>query len=82
MSVLFGIWHGPEGLKAIASRIRYRAEILLYELESLCFEIISDKDNFFDTITFDCHASDLSSADQVIAEFHKYGINLRKVNEN
>jgi glycine dehydrogenase len=33
MSVLFGIWHGPEGLKAIASRIRYRAEILMFELE-------------------------------------------------
>ena len=63
MSAMFGIWHGPEGLKAIATRIRYRAEDLLYELEQMGCKIVSDKDKFFDTVTIDCQASDLSTAD-------------------
>ena len=82
MSAMFGIWHGPEGLKAIATRIRYRAEVLVHWLDKLELAIVSDKDKFFDTVTIDVAASDLSSADQVLAEFHKYGINLRKIDEN
>lgn len=45
-------------------------------------KIVTDTDNFFDTITIDTFASDLSSSDNVLAEFHKFGINLRKVDEN
>ena len=45
-------------------------------------EIVTDENNFFDTITIDCAASDLSSADNILAEFHKFGINLRKVDDN
>ena len=45
-------------------------------------EIVTDENNFFDTITLDCAASDLSSADNVLAEFHKFGINFRKIDDN
>jgi len=44
--------------------------------------ILTDPDNFFDTIAIDTNASDLSSADNVLAEFHKFGINLRKIDDN
>lgn len=44
--------------------------------------IVTDSDNFFDTIAIDTRASDLSSSDSVLAEFHKFGINLRKIDEN
>lgn len=82
ISALFGIWHGPEGLRNIANRTRFRAELLRDHLEKMGVEIITDKHNFFDTIVIDALASDLSSSDAVLAEFHKYGINLRKVDEN
>ena len=44
--------------------------------------ILTDPDFFFDTIAIDTLASDLSSADNVLAEFHKFGINLRKIDES
>ena len=52
------------------------------QLNKMGIEIITQEDNFFDTIAIDVAASDLSSADAVLAEFHKYGINLRKIDEN
>ena len=44
-------------------------------------KIITHGDNFFDTIAIDVITSDLGSADAVLAEFHKFGINLRKIDE-
>jgi glycine dehydrogenase len=43
---------------------------------------LTDKDHYFDTIAIDCAASGFSSADFVQAQFHKYGINIRKVDQN
>ena len=43
---------------------------------------MTDPDNFFDTIAIDTRASDLGSSDAILAEFHKFGINLRKIDEN
>jgi len=43
--------------------------------------VITDKDNFFDTIAIDVTESDLGSSDSVLAEFHKFGINLRKIDD-
>ena len=81
MSALFGIWHGPTGLKDIATRIRFRTELLVTELNKMGVQIITHNDNFFDTVAIDVVASDLGSADALLAEFHKYGINLRKVDD-
>ena len=82
ISALYAIWHGPKGLTHIANRVRFRAELLADNLEKMGIEIVTDHDRFFDTIAIDVQASDLGSADAVLAEFHKYGINLRKIDEN
>jgi glycine dehydrogenase len=82
MSALFGIWHGPQGLKDIATRIRFRSELLVTQLKKMGIHIITSSDNFFDTIAIDVSKSDLSSADAVLAEFHKFGINLRKIDDS
>ena len=82
MSALYGIWHGPRGLKDIATRIRFRTELLQAQLEKMGVVLITDKDNFFDTLAIDVVKSDLSSADNVLAEFHKFGINLCKIDES
>ena len=36
----------------------------------------------FDTIVLKSRESGFTSSDYVLAEFHKYGINLRKIDEN
>lgn len=41
--------------------------------------MVTDSVNHFDTITIDAQASGLSSADYVVSEFHKYGMNLRRI---
>lgn len=62
--------------------MRFRAELMTRELNKMGIHIITDPDNFFDTIAIDTDASDLSSSDSVLAEFHKFGINLRKIDDN
>lgn len=43
---------------------------------------MTDGTNHFDTVSIDVKKSGFSSSDSVLAEFHKYGINLRKVDDN
>ena len=45
-------------------------------------EILTDSNNHFDTLILSSRGSGFSSADFVRSEFHKYGINLRKVDED
>ena len=82
MTALYGIWHGPEGLKTISTRIRFYTQMLMTALEDLDIKVITDKNNFFDTLVFEVKASGFSSADKVVADFHRYGINLRKLDDN
>jgi glycine dehydrogenase len=82
MTALYGIWHGPVGLKKISTRIRFYTQMLYTALQQLGIVVLTDKHNFFDTLVFDVKASGFSSADQVLADFHKYGINLRKLDDN
>ena len=81
ISSFYGQWHGPAGIKDMAKRVRAYADILLSELDHMKYTLVTKKDTHFDTVTVDVVASGLTSADQVLAEFHKYGINLRKVDE-
>jgi len=54
---------------------------LISELSKLGYNIVTDKARHFDSVTIDVKASGLESADIVVAEFHKYGINLRRVDD-
>ena len=82
MTAMYALWHKPQGLIAISSRIRFRTEVLRDEFKQLDIKSATHPNNFFDTITVDCKASGFSSADYLISEFHKYDINLRKVNDD
>lgn len=44
--------------------------------------MITHNTDHFDTVTVNVTESGFSSPDFVLAEFHKYGINLRKVDEH
>lgn len=44
-------------------------------------KIVTDSTSHFDTLIIDAKASGFTSADFVAAEFHKYGMNLRVVDD-
>ncbi len=61
--------------------MRNFADILITELKNLDIKIVTDSTNHFDTLILDAKASGFSSSDFVVSEFHKYGMNLRVVDD-
>ncbi len=73
MASMYAVFHGPEGLKAIAQRIHRKTVRLAKGLESLGFEV--QPKAFFDTITVEVGALQGVILKAAVAE----GINLRAV---
>ena len=67
----YAVYHGPDGLKAIASRVHRLTAILAAGLVKLGFEI--ENNHSFDTLTIDVG----SNAQEVLDRAHKQNINLR-----
>lgn len=82
MTALYGIWHGPKNLTKISNRIRFYTQMFMTALEDLGVKIVTDRRNFFDTVVIDVKGTILSSADKVVGDFHRYGINLRKLDDH
>ena len=76
MASMYAVFHGPEGLKAIAQRIHRKTARLARGLEEAGFKV--DPQAFFDTITVD--VGPLQSA--VMKSAVDEGINLRRVGES
>lgn len=74
MSSMYAVYHGPNGLKEIATNIHQNTCLLKHHLEKLGYEIINKL--FFDTITIKADAEKIKS----LAE--KYLINFRYNNDN
>ena len=81
MSAFYGVWHGPEGLKNIATRVNHQAEILHNSLIDLGFTLKTKKDMMFDTITIDVTNEEFD-AENIISHFEKEGINLGVLDKN
>ncbi len=75
MAGFYAVFHGPEGLKAIAQRIHRKTERLARGLEEAGFKI--EPETFFDTITVDVGLLQQG----VLRAAVKEGVNLRKVGE-
>ena len=73
MASMYAVFHGPEGLQAIAQRIHRKTVRLAKGLESLGFKV--EPEAFFDTITVKVGALQGVILKAAVAE----GINLRKV---
>src|SRR5204863_893088 len=70
---MYAVYHGPEGLRAIASRVASRAATLAAGLRAGGVEVAHDA--FFDTVT----AVVPGRAGEVVAAAERAGINLRLV---
>ncbi|PIE14557.1 MAG: glycine dehydrogenase (aminomethyl-transferring) [Rhodobacterales bacterium] len=75
MAGMYAVFHGPEGLKAIAQRIHRKAVRLARGLEDNGFRV--DPKVFFDTITVDVGPLQAAVMKSAVDE----GVNLRRVGE-
>jgi len=73
MASMYAVYHGPDGLRAIARRIHSAAAWLAAELQQARFTLAGG--DFFDTLTVT-----VPSADEVVAQALSLGLNLRKHN--
>lgn len=76
MASMYAVFHGPDGLKAIAQIIHQHAVRLAKGLEKLGFSVESDV--FFDTITVNVGTMQGVILNAAVAN----GINLRKIGED
>ena len=71
MAAMYGVYHGPQGLKDIATRAHNFAGVFAAGAEKLGFKNVTPE--FFDTITLKCP----SGADAVVKACESAGINIR-----
>jgi glycine dehydrogenase len=76
MSVFYGIYHGPEGLKRIANRVHLLAKLLAQGLIAQGYKLHHQQ--FFDTVTVD--VGDNQNA--LIERAEQQRINLRRVDKH
>jgi glycine dehydrogenase len=76
VAAMYAAYHGPEGLRAIATRIREHALRLATSLERAGVKVLDSV--YFDTVTVSVPAR----ADDVVAAALAQGINLRRVDDD
>ena len=76
MASLYAVFHGPDGLKAIAQKVNLNTNHMAKGLKAGGFGIKSE--SFFDTITVDVGKNQKSILDSAVLK----GINLRKIGSN
>ncbi|MGX9355276.1 aminomethyl-transferring glycine dehydrogenase [Roseobacteraceae bacterium S113] len=75
MASMYAVFHGPEGLKAIAQRIHRKTVRLAEGLEEAGFKV--DPRDYFDTVTVDVGLLQRGVLQAAVRE----GVNLRRVGE-
>ncbi|MES2688835.1 MAG: aminomethyl-transferring glycine dehydrogenase, partial [Bacteroidota bacterium] len=74
MASMYGVFHGPEGLKGIAGRVHGLTSVLNDGLKAAG---LNQKNKFF----FDTLLVEVASADKALADCVKAGINIRKFDD-
>ena len=64
MAGMYGVYHGPEGLRYIAQKVHKTANTAVLQIKKLGFEVLND--SFFDTVQIKADTSDIKP----IAEKH------------
>ncbi|CAG8554170.1 14377_t:CDS:2, partial [Dentiscutata heterogama] len=75
MAAMYGVYHGPEGVKAIAKRIHDFTNTLAAEIKHHGYTIKTD--HFFDTLNVHIE----NGSDEIYKKALNAGINLRKVDD-
>ncbi len=75
MAAMYAVYHGPEGLKAIAQKINYFTQAMALALNDMGYSIANR--SYFDTLI----VSIPKAQDLVKFAYEKYNINIRLVSE-
>ena len=75
MSAFYAMWHGPDGLRLIASRINEQTKRLARGLTQGGYEVLPN--NYFDTITVS-----VKDADAIVKKAMEARINLRAISHD
>ena len=75
MAAFYAVYHGPKGLKTIASRIHRFADILC--LGTATKGLVAIHANYFDTLTFNVASLENNSKEEIIERALISGVNLR-----
>ncbi|KAI0079613.1 glycine dehydrogenase [Panus rudis PR-1116 ss-1] len=78
MAAMYAVYHGPVGLRRIASKTHSLTQVLKAALEQRGFKIVNNR--FFDTLTVDVSAA-VKSSEAVHAAASLVGINLRRIDD-
>lgn len=76
MSAMYGVYHGPDGLKTIAERVTGMARVFAAAMSEIGYDVPA-ADQFFDIVTFDVG----SDQNQVYDSLAKAGINARRIGD-
>ncbi len=76
IAAMYGVYHGPDGLKRIAQEVHRRACALARGLRTLGFEV--ETAGFFDTVTVRAG----TRREAIVARACERGINLRRVGDD
>ena len=79
MAAMYAIYHGPAGLKRIATRVHNLTTAFKNELEAYGYKVITE--SFFDTVTIDVQNVEGRAA-RVVADAEESSINLRIIDQN
>ena len=75
MAAFYAVYHGPKGLKTIASRIHRFTDILC--LGTATKGLVAIHANYFDTLTFNVAALENNSKEEIVERALISGVNLR-----
>ena len=73
MASMYAVYHGPEGLKAIAERVHMQATATARTLGAAGFDVVND--SWFDTLTVRAPGQ----AAEILERAREAGVNLRRV---
>lgn len=77
---MYAVYHGPDGLRAIANKIHSLTRLLDNNLKELGF--VQNNEHYFDTLTVDLSNHSASILDELKKQCIKNKINLRYIDEN
>ncbi len=80
MSAMYAIYHGPEGIKAIADRIHILTAFLDNSLKHLGYKQVNK--NYFDTLKIKFTGEDISRISEIRKEAEQHKINFRYIDDN
>ncbi len=78
MASMYAVYHGPKGLRAIATSIHSKAILLARNLKALGFSVVTDQ--IFDTVAI--HCADGKERDAIVKKFAEANVNLGKFSRN